>query len=611
MAAASTTIKEAPLPNWSERIRALKNIPPVLRFVWDAAPGIVVSNLGFRVAAALVPLSILAVTRFIVDSVTNHQMRHVPLSHMFWWMVLLEFVLAGVATFMARIIEFCDTTLADRFTRHISLKLMKHAAELDLMSYEDPIFYDKLERARAQGVDRVQMLQVGGRLIQEVITTVSLAAAIFIFSKLLLFGLIICVVPAFLGETHFGFMNYSLSYRQTAGRRELDYLRVLGGAKESAKELKLFGLAPFLMGRYSELADQLYHQTKDLSKRRLTFGSLLALLGLVGYYGSYAYVIYGAVIGVISVGVMVYLSGAIAAASANIQAVFTSFSGITNQALFMTDLLEFFAVKPKISSKASAMPAPKPIRTGFEFKNVSFKYPGSSRMILKNVNFKLGPTERIAIVGENGQGKTTLVKLLTRLYDPTEGQILLDGRDLREYDLESLWKEIGVIFQDFMRYEMTAAENIAVGRIEDLDNQFRIRAAANKSLAEHTIRRLPNGFDQVLGCRFEGGVDLSGGEWQKIALARAYLRDAQLLILDEPTAALDARSEHEVFQRFAELTKGKMSLLISHRFSTVRMADRVLVLADGEIAEEGKHDQLMKSGGQYAEMFELQAANYR
>jgi ATP-binding cassette, subfamily B, bacterial len=611
MAAASAAIKQAPLPNWSERVRALKNIPPVLRFVWDAAPAIVVSNLFFRVAAALIPLSILAVTRFIIDAVTSHQLRQVPLPHIFWWMVLLEFVLAGVATFMARIIEFCDTTLADRYTRHISLELMKHAAKLDLMSYEDPLFYDKLERARAQGVDRVQMLQVAGRLIQEVITTVSLAAAIFLFSKFLLLGLVVCVVPAFLGETHFGFMTYSLSFRQTPGRRELDYLRVLGGTKESAKELKLFGLAPFLMGRYSELADELYHQTKDLSKRRLMFGTMLALLGLMGYYGSYAYVIYGAVAGLMTVGVMVYLSGAIAGASSNIQAVFTSFSGITNQALFMTDLLEFFAVKPKILSKASAVPVPKPIRAGFEFRNVSFKYPGSSRMVLKNVNFKLGPTERIAIVGENGQGKTTLVKLLTRLYDPTEGQILLDGRDLRDYDLDSLWKEIGVIFQDFMRYEMTAAENIAVGRIEDLDNQFRIRAAANKSLAEHTIRRLPNGFDQVLGCRFEGGVDLSGGEWQKIALARAYLRDAQLLILDEPTAALDARSEHEVFKRFAELTKGKMSLLISHRFSTVRMADRVLVLANGEIAEEGKHEQLMKSGGQYAEMFELQAANYR
>jgi ATP-binding cassette subfamily B protein len=391
----------------------------------------------------------------------------------------------------------------------------------------------------------------------------------------------------------------------------LEYLRVLGGTKESAKELKLFGLAPFLVGRYSDLSDVLYHQTLGLSKRRLIFGTLLSLIGLAGYYGSYTYVIYATVIGMLTVGRMVYLSGAIAGASGNLQSLFTTFSGITNQALFMTDLLEFFAVKPKIVSKVSAPAAPKPIRTGFEFKNVSFKYPGNPRMVLKNVNFKLGPSERIAIVGENGQGKTTIVKLLTRLYEPTEGQILLDGKDLREYNLESLWKEIGVIFQDFMRYEMTAAENIAVGRIEDLDNQFLIRAAANKSLAEQTIRRLPNGFDQVLGSRFEGGVDLSGGEWQKIALARAYLRDAQLLILDEPTAALDARAESEVFQRFAELTKGKMSLLISHRFSTVRMADRVLVLANGEIAEEGRHEQLLKDGGRYAEMFELQAANYR
>lgn len=609
MAAASPAVKEAPIPNWSERLKALKNIPPVMRFVWEAAPAVVISNLFFRVAAALIPLSILAVTKFIIDSV--NQLKQTPLPHIFWWMVLLEFVLAAVATFMARIIEFCDTTLADRFTRHISIELMKHAAKLDLMSYEDPVFYDKLERARVQGVDRVQMIQVAGRLIQEVITTLSLVAAIFLFSKLLLFGLLICVIPAFLGEIHFGFRNYSLSFQQTPGRRELDYLRVLGGTKESAKELKLFGLAPFLMGRYSDLADELYHQTLGLSKRRLLFGSLLALLGLAGYYGSYAFVIYETVIGALTVGAMVFISGSIAGASANIQAVFTTFSGITNQALFMTDLLEFFSVKPKIASKPGASPAPKPIRTGFEFRNVSFKYPGSSRMVLKGVNFKLGPSERIAIVGENGQGKTTIVKLLTRLYDPTEGQILLDGKDLREYDLESLWKEIGVIFQDFMRYEMTAAENIAVGRIEDLDNQFLIRAAANKSLAEQTIRRLPNGFDQVLGCRFEGGVDLSGGEWQKIALARAYLRDAQLLILDEPTAALDARSEHEVFQRFAELTKGKMSLLISHRFSTVRMADRVLVLANGEIAEEGRHEQLLKDGGQYAEMFELQAANYR
>jgi ATP-binding cassette subfamily B protein len=582
-----------------------------MKYVWDAAPGVAVANLTSRVVAALIPLSMLAVGRMILAAIYALRADHTPLPHYFWGLVTLEFALAGIAAVLMRVIDFCDTTLAERFMKHISVRLMKHAANLDLMSYEDPVFYDKLERARVQSTDRVQMIKISGRLIQETVTTVSLAAGIFVYSPWLLIALVACVVPAFLGETHFAFLGYSLSFQQTPARRELDYLRLLGGTKEGAKELKLFGLAPFLVGRYSDVATELHDQTIGVARHRLYIGALLAIVGVAGYYGTYAFVIYHTVIGLISIATMIFLTGAIGGASSNIQAVFTTFSEIANQALFMTDLLEFFAVKPKIISMPGALPAPKKIQQGFEFKNVSFAYPGSSRMILKNVSFKLAPSERIAIVGENGQGKTTIVKLLTRLYDPTEGQILLDGKDLREYDLESLWQEIGVIFQDFMRYEMTASANIAVGRIEERNNPFRIRAAANKSLAEQAIRRLPKGFDQVLGSRFEGAVDLSGGEWQKIAIARAYLRDAQLLILDEPTAALDARSEHEVFQRFSELTEGKMSLLISHRFSTVKMSNRILVLKDGEIAEQGQHDQLLKVGGHYAEMFELQAANYR
>jgi ATP-binding cassette subfamily B protein len=337
----------------------------------------------------------------------------------------------------------------------------------------------------------------------------------------------------------------------------------------------------------------------------------LMMLGTLGYYSSYAYVIHVTLIGLMSIGTLTFLTGAIAGASSNIQSFFSTFSSIANQALFLTDLLEFFAVKPKVSSKPNALPAPRPIRQGFEFQHVSFAYPGSSRMILKDINFKLEPRSRVALVGENGEGKTTIVKLLTRLYDPTAGKILLDGVDLREYDLEDLWKEIGVIFQDFTRYEMTAHENIAVGRIGAGSDPEAIRAAARKSLADQVIRKMPMEYDQILGCRFKGGVDLSGGEWQKMALARAYLRDAQLLILDEPTAALDARSEHEVFERFAELTEGKMALLISHRFSTVKMADRILVIENGKIAEQGQHHDLIEQSGHYAEMYELQAANYR
>jgi ATP-binding cassette, subfamily B, bacterial len=295
----------------------------------------------------------------------------------------------------------------------------------------------------------------------------------------------------------------------------------------------------------------------------------------------------------------------------NISQLFSTLSSIADQALFLTDLLAFFEMKPTVQSTPNALPAPRPIHQGFEFRNVSFRYPGTERLILSGLNFRLEPGERIALIGQNGQGKTTIVKLITRLYDPTAGEVLLDGVDLRDYDIEDLCREVGVIFQDFMRYEMTARENIAVGRIDFLPDLGKIRDAAEKSLADGVIEKLGGGYEQMLGRRFEGGVDLSGGEWQKLALARAYLREAQVLILDEPTAALDARAEFEVFQRFNELTTDKMALFISHRFSTVRMAERIIVLENGSIAEEGSHDRLMARGGTYADMFELQASSYR
>ncbi len=600
-----------PAPRWRERIRALRNLPPVLRMVWEAAPKVIVSGVMLRIVAALLPLAVLKVTQVIIDGVYNFTAHRTALPHYFWWLVALEFGLASFAAILARLINFCDVVLADKYGRHISTRIMEHASRLDLTSFEDPQFYDRMERARVQGTDRIVMIQAAGQLIQQLVTTVSLAASILFFSPWILLVLVACVVPAFLGETHFAFMGYSLNFRQTPAKREMEYLRVLGGSKESAKELKLFGLAPFLVGRYGKLSNELHSQTVGLAKRRLIIGGLLSLLGTLGYYGSYAFVIYETVVGALTIGALYFLTGAIAGASSNIQAVFATFSTIADQALFVTDLLDFFAMKPTVSSKPGALPVPRPIREGFEFRNVSFIYPGHERLVLSDVSFELKRGERLALVGENGQGKTTIVKLLTRLYDPTAGQILLDGIDLREYDLEDLWKEIGVIFQDFMRYDLTAAENIAIGKIEERENAFRVRSAAQKSLAEQVIRKLPKSYEQVLGRRFEGGVDLSGGEWQKIALARAYLREAQLLILDEPTAALDAKSEHEVFQRFAELTQGKMALLISHRFSTVKMADRILVLENGQIAEQGDHQQLLQRGGRYAEMFELQAASYR
>src|SRR5271167_1754433 len=597
--------------SWRERFSALRNVPAVLRFVWESGRTVVVLGLISRVVAALLPPALFWVSKLIVDTIYNILTTHQPVGRRLWWLVAVEFALAVATGVLSRVIDYLDALLAGKYTHHISVRVMEHAASLDLMAYEDPAFYDRLERARVQATDRLYMIQAIGRLIQQVITTITLSVSIMVFSPWLLLLLIVGVIPAFVGETHFAFLGYAKNFRQTPIRRQLDYLRILGGSKEAAKELKLFGLKDFLTGRYKGLSTQVYEEDIALARRKVVAGAFLSAIGTAGYYTAYVFAVWSTVTGVFSFGTLTFLANAIRDASSNLQQTFSTLSTIADQALFMTDLIAFFEMRPTIRSKPNALPAPRPILRGFEFRDVSFRYPGSPRVILDRMNFRLQPGERVALIGENGQGKTTVVKLITRLYDPSEGQILLDGVDLREYSLEDLYREIGVIFQDFMRYEMTARENIAVGRVEDLGNLELLRTAARKSMADSVIARLPRSYDQMLGSRFDGSLDLSGGEWQKIALARAYLRDAQLLILDEPTAALDARSEFEVFHRFAELTTGKMALFISHRFSTVRMADRIVVLSGGRLVEEGNHDQLAGMGGRYAEMFEMQAASYR
>lgn len=596
---------------WRDRLRALRNVPPGLRIVWESGPRVTIAGLALQIVSALIPIGIAAVSAAIIGEVAAVVNAHQPLAPKFWWLVAAEFGLALAGSVLSRMIDYCESVLADKFIRHVSIKVMSHASRLDLETYEDPDFYDKLERARVQATDRVSMISSAGRALQQFVTALTFSVTICLFSPWILLLLIIGVLPAFVGESHFAFLGYSLRFRQTPARRELDYLRQLGASKESAKELKLFGLSPYLTGRYAGLSDEIYTQNVSLSKRRLLASSLFSLLSATAYYGAYAFVIYRTINGDLSLKSLIYLAAAIAGASSNIQQIFSSFTSIADQALFLTDFLNLFRLQPRVKSKPNAIPAPRPIRQGFEFERVTFAYPGTRRAVLDHLDLRIETGQRVALVGENGQGKTTLVKLITRLYDPTAGRILLDGVDLRDYDLEDLHREIAVIFQDFMRYEMTGRDNIAAGKIEDRENISRISMAAHKSLADTVLRKLPGQYEQMLGRRFEGGVDLSGGEWQKIALARAYLRDAQLLILDEPTAALDARSEREVFERFSELTVGKTALLISHRFSTVRMADRILVLEGGKIVEDGCHSQLMARGERYSRMFELQAASYR
>ena len=593
------------------RLAALKNIGPVLRMVWESGPRTVVAQVVLRTLSALIPLAVLVVARWIIDDVVATAAAGREMSQRLWGLVALEFGLTVLGALLSRGIDYLSVVLRENYTRHVSLRLMEQASKLDLATYEDPAFYDRLDRARVQATDRLVMVAAIARLLQLAVTTVSLCLGILLFSPWILLNIVVCLVPAALGEAYFGARVYALNFRHTPLRRELDYLRQLGASKESAKELKIFGLSPFLMRRYETLSQEILNDVVSLSSRALSGLSLLSVVASLGYYGAYAFVVYQAARGELTVGELTFLAGAIAGANRTFQELSVTAAGIADQSLYTRDMLSFFALQPGIRSGPRALRVPRPIRQGLEFRDVTFCYPGRPEPILQGVSFHLAPGERIALIGENGQGKTTIVKLMMRLYDPTAGQILLDGVDLREYDLDDLWHEIGVIFQDFARYEMTATHNIAVGRIERRDDQALIMHAAHKSLASAVIERLPLGYEQMLGRRFDGGLDLSGGEWQKIALARAYLRDSQILVLDEPTAALDARAELDVFNRFGELSAGKMAVLISHRFSTVRMADRILVLENGRIVEEGPHDRLVASGGRYATMYELQASRYR
>ena len=483
---------------------------------------------------------------------------------------------------------------------------MEHAATLDLDQFEDSAFYDKLERARQQTIGRTILLSQILTQVQDLITMAFLAVGLMAFNPWLILLLLVAIVPAFLGESYFNDRSYALTRGQTPERRELDYMRYLGASDETAKEVKLFNLSGFLIDRFKELSNKFYDDNKKLSLRRASWGTLFALLGSIGYYTAYIVIIIKTVQGAITIGTLTFLAGSFRQLRSLLEGILSRFSSV-----YLRDFFEFFEIKPKIAVAAKPVLFPNPIKQGFTFENVGFRYHNSETWANRHLNFTLHFGEKLALVGENGAGKTTLVKLLARLYDPTEGRILLDGIDLREYDIVDLRKQTGIIFQDYLKYQMSFAQNIAVGNIDEQHNRPLIKESAEKSLAHKLANKLPDQYDQALGRRFNNGVELSGGEWQKVALARAYMKEAQLLILDEPTSSLDARAEFQVFQRFAELSKGKTAVLISHRFSTVRMADRILVLDKGQQLEIGSHEELLHKNGRYAELFLLQAQGYK
>jgi ATP-binding cassette, subfamily B, bacterial len=608
--------------SFRERLGALKNIRPFIVMVWRTSPGLTLALLVLRSTRALLPIITLYVGKLIVDDVVHLvQMQGKPATLSQWlhsgllnWLGVLlavEFALAVLADILGRIVSLVDSLLSERVSNASSVRLMRHAATLDLEDFEDSEFQDQLERARRQTSGRMTLMgQLFGQA-QDIVTVATFIAGLIFYAPWLIALLLLALVPAFLGEAYFNAQTYTMDFVRTPERRELDYVRQTAASVDTAKEVKIFGLNGFLIERYLRLAETFYAANRRLAIQRASWGALFTAIGTIAYYIAYAYIAWRTLAGAFSVGDLTFLAGSFLRLRGLLEGLLSSFSTTAGQALYLNDLFSFFDTKAEILSPENPLPFPNPIRSGFVFDDVGFIYPGASRWAVRHLHFNLDAGEVIALVGENGAGKTTLVKLLTRLYDPDEGRILLDGHDLRDYDLEDLRGNMGVIFQDFVRYNLSAGDNIAVGKIAARNDEARIERAAKRSQADEVIARLPGGYAQMIGKRFRNGVELSGGEWQKVAISRAYMREAQVLILDEPTAALDARSEFEVFQRFKELSDGRTAVLISHRFSSVRMADRILVLADGKVEAAGTHDELIRQSGRYAELFELQAAGYR
>ncbi len=597
---------------FKQRLSALSNLPAFLKLVWQTSPGLTLGSSALRLIKSALPLAMLYIGKLIIDEVVSISLGPPgAASNYLWMLIAIEFALAIATDVLNRAIILTDSLLGDLFSNSTSIQIIEHAAKLDLDQFEDSVFYDKMERARQQTMGRTMLLsQVMGQ-IQDMITMLFLAGGLIAFNPWLILLLFVAIIPSFLGESHFNDKSYALTRGQTPERRELDYIRFLGASDETAKEVKIFNLSGFITDRFKTLSGKFYGDNKKLVIGRAGWGAFFSILGSAGYYLAYIIIILRTIEGKVSIGELTFLAGSFRQMRSLLEGILTRFTSISQGAIYLNDFFEFFEIQPRIVPTKGALPFPVPMRIGFTFENVGFRYVNSDRWANRHLSFTLNAGEKLALVGENGAGKSTLVKLLARLYDPTEGRILLDGIDLKKYDLFDLRKNMGIIFQDFLKYQMTFATNIAAGNIKQKDNRDLIIIAAKKSLADLLAMRLPDRYDQMLGKRFAEGVELSGGEWQKVALARAYMKDTQLMILDEPTAALDARAEYEVFERFSELTTGKSAVLISHRFSTVRMADRILVLDQGKLIELGSHNELLNKNGRYAELFNLQAMGYK
>ncbi|MGW1453793.1 ABC transporter ATP-binding protein [Salegentibacter agarivorans] len=590
---------------------SLKFVPRFFKEIRKVNPLLFYANVLARTINAILPVIILIVGKLIIDEVVLQIAAEEKDLDRLWLLVAAEFGLAILSDLMSRVISLTDGLLGDQYSIDTSVRIIKKTSELNLDQLEDSEFYDKLERARQQTTGRVGLMSNILTQAEDLVVIFTLLAGVVAFEPWLIILLVVSVVPTIINEIKFSGTSYSLARSWTQERRELDYLRYVGASDVTAKEVKLFGLSDYLANRFKNLSDTYYLMSKKLAKQRAGWGSVFNVIGTGAYYGAYLLIVFRTVAGIFTLGDLTFLSGSFNRLRSKLQGFFTRFTAITESALYLQDYFEFLDLKYSDETSEEKLSLPKKIKKGFEFKNVGFKYPKSEAWVVRNINFELKAGEKLAFVGENGAGKTTLIKLLLRFYEPTEGEILLDDIPVKEYNQSQYQQYFGVIFQDFVKFELTLRENIAMGEIEEISNQNRIDSAAQKSLANEVISDMPRGYDQQLGKRFKQGKDLSGGQWQKIAIARAYMKDAEVLILDEPTSALDARAETEAFDRFIKLTEGKTAVIISHRFSTVRIADRIMVLKNGAVLEIGTHQELMQNDMLYAELFNLQAQGYQ
>jgi ATP-binding cassette subfamily B protein len=608
---------EAP-KTWRERLdearSAFRNVPRAFQLVWEADRTSTILMGLITLISAILPIAQAYVAKLIVDevvfAVTNSTGVEAGLRATLPYL-LIEFALLTLSAALNQGRSLIEHILNARLGNQINTAIIRKALSLDLHYFEDAQFYDKLQNARREANYRaLQMINTSFNLVQNAITLASFAVGLLTFSPLVALVLFGATIPAFLAQTHFSRLHFRLLTWRAPESRRMSYLEHLLTVDSTVKEIKLFGLGEPLLQRYQELFWKFYKEDTALARRRSLISMLWGVVASISYYGAYAWIVLRTVAGTITIGDMTFYLTLFRQSQGTFQGLFYNLNQLFEAGLFMENLFGFLDLTPQMDS-GSGRKVPRPIQQGIEFRNVSFRYPDRDDWALRELNLTIRSGEKIALVGANGAGKTTLIKLLTRLYDPTEGQILLDGVDLRDYDLEDLRLSIGVIFQDFVRYQVSARENIGFGQIKDLADEPRILAAAERGGADEVVERLPQGYDTLLGRWFEKGAELSGGQWQKIALGRAFMRDSEVLVLDEPTAALDAEREYEIFQRFRDLTAGRIALLISHRFSTVRMADRIVVIEGGRLTELGTHAELLELGGTYARLFNLQAEGYR